>query len=305
MHRVLCLALVIGFLGAVSGCAPEPEKPESIGDTRWVNVYYAAAEAGKRHNVLAPEQCEIAQGTLEETVRAIFEESQKDPVSNSLKAAVPQDATLSSVKIENGSATLDISREYGNITGFVRTVADYCLTMSLCELEGIRDVTILVNGVPPYGRNAEKMTPDDVVLAELELVGYQKSLKLYFPDSDYTTLKLELRNTVAREEEEEALLVVKALLDGPAGRGMKSAIPRGTEILSVRTIKGVCSVDFSSLFITGRPQGEKQEQLVIRALVDSLTELSEIKQVQILIDGAKIKGFTYFDLSQPFSRGYI
>ena len=74
---------------------------------------------------------------------------------------------------------------------------------------------------------------------------------------------------------------------------------------TVSTEKGVCTVDLSNEYIKNHIDNEVQERMCLRSLVDSLTELDGVESVQILIDGAKVKGFKHFDLSKPFSRGYI
>lgn len=303
MKRLIGAILPIILL--LSACAkPQPSLPETYTDTHWVKVYYAAQQADKSDAVIVYEDCELPVAGLEQTIRYVFDTICNEPISKSLKSPIPDNVQLKAVDVEDGTATVDLSREYGSISGFYRTLADYCLTMSLCGLEGIRDVQILVDGVTSYGRE-KKLSPDDVVLAGLELSGYRKSLKLYFPDLEYTTLKLELRDTISTGEQEDALLVVKALMDGPNERGNRAVIPYGTRINSVRTEKGVCTVDFSAEYVKNRIDGEIQERMSLRALVDSLTEINGVEQVQILIDGARIKGFSNFDLSKPFSRGYI
>jgi len=303
-YKILMLLSLILFV--LCGCTQtELGIQGDYSNTRWVNVYYAAAEAGKRDEILSAEKCEIPNGSVEETVHAIFLQSCREPISNSLKAAIPRDVLLNKVEINDETVILHLSREYGNISGFSRTVADYCLTMSMCELEGIKKVSIFVDNEQELDKGAVELKPDDIVLSGLDLVGFRKKLKLYFPDMTYNTLKLELRDTASNGSEEESMLVLKALMDGPRERGLSNAFPYGTTVNSISTENDMCILDVSDDFIKNYYATEAQVRMCIRSIVDSLCEISDIEQVQILINGEKIQGFTYIDLSKPLSSGTI
>lgn len=303
--KLKAFVLFIAMLFSLTACSQTDDIQGDYSNTRWVNVYYASAEAGNGEEVIRAEKCEIPQGDLEQTVYAIYLQSCREPISNSLKSSIPRDTVLNSVKISDGTVTLDLSREYANADSFSRTVADYCLTMSLCELEDIRDITILVDGMLPSDRTSEKLTPDDIVLADLNLVGFRKKLKLYFPDVTYSELELELRDTVSSGAEEEALLVIKALAEGPSQRGLSGAVPYGTKVNSVKMSGDVCVIDFSSEFVNNPLPGENAERMCIRAIAESLSEIHGIEMVQILVDGVSVDGFAHVDISTPIVIGEI
>ncbi len=285
----------------LAACVQTGDIQGDYSKTRWVNVYYASADSGDGEEVIRAEKCEIPQGNLEQTVYAIYLQSLRKPISNSLKSSIPQDAKLSDVKIGDGTVTLDLSREYVQADSFDRTLADYCLTLSLCELEGVRDVTILVEGNPSFGRKWQNLTPDDIVLADLNLVGFRKKLKLYFPDMTYSELSLELRDTVSNGTESEALLVLRALAEGPSQRGLCGVVPYGTQVNSVKVLGNVCVIDFSTEFISNPMPGEDAERMCIRAIAKSLSEIGGIEQIQILVDGEDSVIFKYFDISSPIA----
>lgn len=297
--KLKSVVLVCAVMLVLASCAQIDDIQGDYSNTRWVNVYYASAEAGNREEIIRAEKCEIPQGDLEKNVYAIYAQSLREPISNSLKSSIPRGAELNSVKINDGTVTLDLSREYGNTDSFSRSIADYCLTMSLCELEGIRDVTILVEGAVSDGRNSENLTPDDVILADLNLVGFRKKLKLYFPDTAYNSLSLELRDTVSNGIESEALLVMQALVEGPSQRGLCGVVAYGTQVLSVNMLGDTCVVDFSSEFTENPLPGEKAEKMCVRAIAKSLSEIHGIEKMQILVNGATIEDFAYADISRP------
>ncbi len=297
--KLKSVVLLCGMLFALSACVQNEDIQGDYSKTRWVNVYYASAEPGDGEEVIRAEKCEIPQGDLEQTVYAIYLQSLRKPISNSLKSLIPQDAELSGVGISDGTVTLDLSAEYEQTDMFERTLADYCLTLSLCELEGVRDVTILVQGKPSSERKSQNLTPDDIVLSDLNLVGFSKKLKLYFPDMSYSELSLELRDALSNGTESEALLVIKALAEGPSQRGLCGVVPYGTKVHSVKVLGDVCVIDFSSEFINNLLPDENAERMCISAIAKSLSEIGGIEQVQIFVDGEEHAAFKYFDISSP------
>lgn len=75
------------------------------------------------------------------------------------------------------------------------------------------------------------------------------------------------------------------LLKGPDSDDAKSVFPSGTKILNVTVTDGVCYVNLDSAFLK-TPTGINSN-VVLYAIVNSLTELDNINKVQILVDGAQ------------------
>lgn len=291
--KKMFLASVLAMCVFLSGCVQNTMSPqEKYLDTKWVNVYYASAQAGDMTPAIACEACEIPQGSLRQTVYAIYSQSCKKPVDNSLKSPIPNDALLKNVAIDGDCITLDISREYDNMSGFARTVADSCLAMSLCELEGINNVIISVDGM------LRRLNRDDIVLSDIGVSGYGKKIKLYFPGKGYETLETELRDVVIDGSKTEAELVIEQLVKGPSKGGSNNAIPYGTKINSVKCENDMCTVDFSEEFINNHFSSEAAEKICIKAISKTIFNIEGINRLQIIIDGVKTKGFTHIDLSE-------
>lgn len=98
--------------------------------------------------------------------------------------------------------------------------------------------------------------------------------------------------------------IIKELVKGPAeGNSLKASIPKETKVNADVTIKdGVATVDFSKDFIEKHPGGKKNEQLTLYSIVNSLTEIKDIKSVQFKIDGKvakEFKGSYQIDIAYP------
>lgn len=139
-------------------------------------------------------------------------------------------------------------------------------------------------------------------------------VQLYFINEQGTKLMAETRyiNLADTQKGNEVLAtaILKELISGPAkGSILKPSIPKGTTVKSPVSIKnGTATVDLSKEFVDKHPGGKKQEQLTLYSIVNSLTEISDIKSVQFKIDGKvrkEYKGAYQIDIAYPRSAYLI
>ncbi|AFS77405.1 spore germination protein GerM [Gottschalkia acidurici 9a] len=106
--------------------------------------------------------------------------------------------------------------------------------------------------------------------------------------------------------------VLKNMIDSSAIRediekiGFKPIIPSGTKVLgmTVSETTGLCKVDFSSDILNY--ETKKQEANLVKAIVYTLTEFPNIKEVQIMIDGKEGSTLKHgTDISKPLKRENI
>lgn len=76
------------------------------------------------------------------------------PQSAELRSPFPSGVRLRSWRLEEGVLRLDLSEAYGGLSGVDLTIADYCIVLTLCQVEGVEAVDITVEGetVPYRGR---------------------------------------------------------------------------------------------------------------------------------------------------------
>ncbi|MGB9856950.1 MAG: GerMN domain-containing protein [Dictyoglomaceae bacterium] len=104
------------------------------------------------------------------------------------------------------------------------------------------------------------------------------------------------REYIARE-------VLLSLIEGPKDLKLRSPIPLGTKILGVSVKNNIAYVNFSDELKRNHPGGSLGEMLTVYSIVNTLTELSWIKKVQILINGAIVESLAgHIDLSEPLER---
>ena len=126
---------------------------------------------------------------------------------------------------------------------------------------------------------------------------------LYFADRNHTFLKSELR-VMNRPDDPVALgkAIVEALIEGPQ-KGLVRTIPAGTGLSAIYIDSGnVCYIDLSAAVKAKHPGGSNSEMLTIYSVVNSLIlNVSEIKQVKVLIDGNEAPTLAgHISLQYPF-----
>ena len=85
--------------------------------------------------------------------------------------------------------------------------------------------------------------------------------------------------------------LINLLIEGPKNEKLIKLIPENTKLNSAQIKGNILFVDFSKEFINEQNLGQQQEELILKSIVNTVTELTEINKVTILIDGEENKGF--------------
>lgn len=85
--------------------------------------------------------------------------------------------------------------------------------------------------------------------------------------------------------------ILKMLIEGPKNEKLEKTIPEGTKINKVEKQGENLIIDFSEQFINHPIGGEEEENLTIKSIVNTLTELTEINGIKIKINGEENKEF--------------
>jgi germination protein M len=125
---------------------------------------------------------------------------------------------------------------------------------------------------------------------------------LYFAGPDAERLVREERTAVRGSERTEAV-VIRELIKGPETAGLSPTIPPETRLLDIRISEGTAFVSFSREIQTRHTGGTAGEMFTVYSIVNSLTELAGIVQVQILIEGDKAETLTgHMEIMEPLAR---
>ena len=180
------------------------------------------------------------------------------------------------------------------------------LTRTLTQVEGVDALLVYINGetvTDNSGRAFGLMRPIMFANnASREESEYRvMDLKLFFANETGTRL-LEVEKSVRDSNRvSPERTVIRQLLAGPEPGEGYAILPSNASLLSINTRDGICYLNFDESFISGIEAG--MEELAIYAVVNSLTSLEGIEQVQFAINSeTDVKlGLSGLSLSEPFS----
>lgn len=110
------------------------------------------------------------------------------------------------------------------------------------------------------------------------------SVTLYFPSRDGSTI---LEKTCRIRSGEDLLpAAIRSLLEGPKTPSMRRVIPKGTTLLSIRTLGTVTEINLSAPFDTGTPS----ERLLSRyTVLYTACTVPDVEKVRLLVDGEPLR----------------
>lgn len=133
------------------------------------------------------------------------------------------------------------------------------------------------------------------------VTGEMIEVNLYFSDSQAMYLVSEKRKIPPTTS--LAKQVVIELIKGPASSDLYSTIPEGTRVNEVYIADDIVYVDLSEEVFKNHPGGSSGELMTVYSIVNSLTEISPIKGVQILVEGNERNSLVgHVDISMPLLR---
>lgn len=159
MKKVLALALT-GLLLSLCGCSGKQQEGADAGDYQ---IYYSALENQNAAMAVGSESWELPPDTqlVPDLLKALF----RDPSAQNLTSPFPEGVRLLSWELEDGCLHLDVSEQYGSLTGVDLTIADACLTLTLCQVQGVESIYVTVEGSEIPYRPIQQLTPSDVLLS--------------------------------------------------------------------------------------------------------------------------------------------
>ena len=154
--KKLLLLLIPVFLACLSACAsPEPA-------SEWY-VYFpvksyldGAALSGQ------PLAVTDSEPTIEELIDRLLE----GPTDPNLYSPIPANVSLRSWSLKDGLLYLNLSEQYGGLSGIQLTLADYSFVYTLCQLEDVEGVLLTVANDPMSFRHHQVLTVDDALVAD-------------------------------------------------------------------------------------------------------------------------------------------
>lgn len=115
---------------------------------------------------------------------------------------------------------------------------------------------------------------------------YSEEVSMYFSNTDYNNIGSEKRIVTCDNKDSLPEAVIKELIKGPVDTNLRSAIPSGTTLNSIRTESLTATVDLSREFLNYDGENSKSVELIARySTVKTLCGLDGIDKVIITVDG--------------------
>ena len=202
---------------------------------------------------------------------------------------IPSGVELSRWELNNGTLDLYFVGAYDSLDIYTEILVRAAIVKTLLQVDKVKSVAFYVNNSPLLDSTGEAvgaMTADTFI----EDFGQETDsllstdLTLYFASADGMSVVPETRHVYYSRNVSIDKLIVDQLLKGPNEEGLQSALPQGTKLNSISISEdGVCIANFDATLettITG-----VTENVTLYSIVNSLTELDSIKQVQIMVNG--------------------
>lgn len=150
----------------------------------------------------------------------------------------------------------------------------------------------------PATSEVQKTTPPPAKTTSVEKV----KVVLYYPDKEAQFLKKEEAEITSTPAVIKATL--ERLLEGPQSSDLLNPFPSGVKIISLNLKDGLLEVNFDPNLKQIYPRGSSAENMFIYSIVNTVTELPEVKRVKFLVNGQpeEIVGSNYDFRTQDFTR---
>ena len=223
------------------------------------------------------------------------------PESSALTPLFPKGTELISVS-RTGSRFFVYLKQHGNAPAAIdQSIACACIAKTAFQLEGITQVHFRTESSGGQVLREQTISDADILLYDSGESRPTTDLTLYFADAAGHLLP-EKRTLPPTAQDQQPGYVIDQLLQEPQTAGLTSPMPQGSALLDYNVDLGICSVDFNSDFFNNRPRTEREEQILLFSIVNSLCDLDSVSQVQFYVEGQRLERYVCMDLTQPFTQ---
>lgn len=280
--RMLFFSLICFFC---VGCGGEPERTAS--SQQGYRMYYIRNQSKLISENFATELT-ITEDLIGEFLEALAQDS---PNSVDNKRVIPENVQIIKTNYDAEKRQLALYFDSGYMerkNNIVEILSRAAIVRTLTQITGVDYLVFYINDQPlmdASGKVVGTMRASDFI-EDLggDVNDYEKTtLTLYFSNGKGDKLIEEKREIVYTTSTSMSKLVIEQLVAGPKTEGLSPVLPSDTKILNISTQEGVCYVNLDTSFMTSAVA--TIELLPIYAIVNSLSELTNISKVQIAING--------------------
>lgn len=292
---VVCAAAVLCIIAAVFALR-QREQQQSLP----LNLYFFNEKASS----IVAEKRDIHYNSAYEIPEHVLDALKKGPAEKKNQPVLSRSVDVRDVQVENGAVTVDFSEAYLTEDQNRNMLATYAVVKSLCQVEGVKTVKVTVEGadvIAPDGKSIDALADQDINLESDAETSEAKEVLLYFATQDKQLAK-ESRTIKITDKQPLEQYIVNELIKGPENKDLTAVLTADSALISAETKDGTCFVNFKANFIDKNTGSAEKERLAIYAVVNTLTELEDVRNVQFLVDGKKAEAFGSMAIGDVFYR---
>lgn len=296
LFGLIFILIAIGIIFGTKLYNRDDNKNTTELDIYFLNENSSAIVAEKR-NIVCDENDDIIKKVVDELI--------KGPADSKNNEVMSEETKLNFYEKQPKGLVADFSEEFLSGDNANNTLSAYAIVKTLCQIPGVAAVKITVDTkelLSPDGSRIDFISGEDINI-EKDTDGTEtKFISLYFANKDNEKLVKENRSIQLTDSRPIEEYVVKELISGPSNSELLPVLASDTAIISAETTDGTCFVNFASNFVSKNSGESKKDDLVIYSIVNSLTALEHIKEVQFLVEGKKISEFGSRTINRNFYR---
>ena len=297
MKRKLFIAALLLVLAlTLAACAQKAQIPQGN-----YQLYYAAqAESARGEDAIAEYPVKIADEgcDVQELAQRLLEALLLPPEDPLLLSPFPDGTQLRTVTVSGRRACVDFSASYGRLSGIDLSLADYCVALTLTQLDGVNAVTITANGREIPYRRTQLLTAADPLLGSREDTLRPITVQLYFLDKQTGELRAQQQTLALYEGQPRVNALLDAFFAGPENDDtLAPLLSTDFSVLSARIEENTCYLNLPGDVLL--PEDVQAQRLAMSSLVRSLCSLTGVEQVQILVDGEVAPTLGALEIDEP------
>ena len=294
--KIICFILSLTMAFSFAGCTRNEEKEGEY------QIYYMNMDMSK----LVAESYDSTGAEGEALIEELLTKLQSAPDSVKLRQTIPTDVKINSFKLNGAYLYIDFNEAYKKLKPEEEILVRAAIVKTLVQTEICTLVAFTVDTEPLLmqdGTYVGSMSADSFVENPGKQINssVETTLTLYFSNKLGTELVKETRTVHYSTNISMEKLIMEQLIEGPRRAGATSTVPSGTKLISVTVVDGVCYLNLSDSF--KNQNIEVNEEIVLYAIVNSLTEVQGVTKVQISINGSTDGKLRYtYDLAKMYER---
>ncbi len=229
------------------------------------------------------------QSLADEITRRLTANSESEDIS-----PLPAGVVIESTDISNNCLNVHFNSLFSQVEDQDKVLCLAALVRSYIQIPQVNAVSFFIGEQPLTDDREgvyEEMKAEDFFCPSpaLPSVASQKVLTLYYGKESGEYLAKEQVPVMPSEDQSLIRTIMQRLIEGPAYEGEIRTVPDDTKIINISVMNETAYINLSADFSDGAMT--VSPKVAVYSIVNSIIDNTEIKKVQILVDGAAMDSY--------------